>query len=1217
MSLHRRLAAFAAFATVAAAAACGPDEPSGGAPSGGGPASGAGGPSGGPVGGAPQLGGEPRAVTTLRELAAAHYGEAELVEGGFERAHEVLLELVKSPHATPEDQVDLACAKLKLHLQDPAAQEAETPKIRELCQQALARDPKLAAAHYVLGVIAFDREQDPARAKVEFALANEFAPDDVPTRMRLAEVMNELEERDRAIELYESVRAAGPEFAGSFYMPAIYRLARVLRQRKRVDAAAGIDDTKRAGELLAEHKRLNEAKAPNPSDDEIKLGNLGRVRPPPMRGVAGGVPTAPPAVRFTRHAPLFAGVRSLVAWDAADVDSDLREDVLALAIGADGAPQLLLAAQGEQGGFAVRPLAVDAALLAGATRVRAVDLENEFGMSVLLQGGGSAKLLAPSPDGSGALVDVSAQLSMWPAAVADLQVVDFGHDGHADLALATPQGLKLIRNDGLPRDPYTEERQGAVKLVDVTALAEGIGAAPCGWVAVEDFDSDQDIDLLVGGAGGETTLYTNLRKGRFAAVGAAKSGLPAALSSEPLLADLDHDGKPDALVPGDPPMVHLNRGDGTFGPGAPRTELAALWNGWPQLADVNLDGELDFVGAAANGELAVRYGALTSATAPLAPLPLSAAPAAALREPRLVDLDGDGDLDLLGAVASGGADDVALFCGEVAGGRSLRLDLRGKKDNRQAIGAIVELRAGDLYQRHLQRDRHYLAGLGGAKKIDLVRITWPNGVVQNLIEPVSDPAAAPPLQCAAGGAVAAVVRLAVLQKEGLAGSCPFLYSWNGTTYEFISDVLGITPLGLPMTESMYVPPDHDELVRVAGEQLAAQDGEYRFQVTEELREVTYLDRVQLWVVDHPVGVEVHPEERFCFPPFPPQKLHTVRAPLPLERAVDQAGRDWTAALAEQDGRHAVPFEPRDSRYLGLVTNHSLELALPEAVRDAKKVRLLMTGWLYWTDASVNVLADRNGSFGFLPPTFAVPDGAGGWRDCGPPIGFPAGKTKTMVVDVTSLLNRADLRLKVASSIRLYWDSIVVAVDDDDAPITVTKLEPKVARLWSRGFSAPIVDERDDQPERFDWNVMEPLPRWNQHHGMLTRYGSVLPLLGAIDDRFAIFSAGDAIDLRFDATTTPPQPGMARTYLVFFDGWAKDADPNTMHSQSVGPLPFHGMSGYPYGANERYPEDDLHLDYQLEWNTRAGKRLIAPLSSRPAAFRSGSVPPVTPAPIGGS
>ena len=44
----------------------------------------------------------------------------------------------------------------------------------------------------------------------------------------------------------------------------------------------------------------------------------------------------------------------------------------------------------------------------------------------------------------------------------------------------------------------------------------------------------------------------------------------------------------------------------------------------------------------------------------------------------------------------------------------------------------------------------------------------------------------------------------------------------------------------------------------------------------------------------------------------------------------------------------------------------------------------------------------------------------------------------------------------------------------------------------------------------------------------------------------------------------------------------------LHSASpdtVGPLPFHGMSRFPYGPNERYPDTPAHQRYLQEWNTR--------------------------------
>ena len=51
------------------------------------------------------------------------------------------------------------------------------------------------------------------------------------------------------------------------------------------------------------------------------------------------------------------------------------------------------------------------------------------------------------------------------------------------------------------------------------------------------------------------------------------------------------------------------------------------------------------------------------------------------------------------------------------------------------------------------------------------------------------------------------------------------------------------------------------------------------------------------------------------------------------------------------------------------------------------------------------------------------------------------------------------------------------------------------------------------------------------------------------------------------------------------GWVKDGDLNTALGQTVEPLPFHGMSQYPYGKNEHFPSDKAHQDYQKNYNTR--------------------------------
>ena len=262
---------------------------------------------------------------------------------------------------------------------------------------------------------------------------------------------------------------------------------------------------------------------------------------------------------------------------------------------------------------------------------------------------------------------------------------------------------------------------------------------------------------------------------------------------------------------------------------------------------------------------------------------------------------------------------------------------------------------------------------------------------------------------------------------------------------------------------------------------------------------------------------------------------------------------------------------------------------------APKLRLVLNGWLYWTDASVNLAAAAHPTVEFIPPLLQVPDGQGGWREAGV-LGFPAGKLKTMVVDVSDLLDRSDPRLRIFNSLQLYWDSIRLAVDADDAPLAVTALEPSAAELWQRGFSKPAPLPEHPELWSFDWDELEEQPRWNQHPGLYTKLGPCAELVGAVDDRFAILGAGDALTLRFPAAGLPPPPeGYERDYLLYLDGWAKDRDPNTVEALYVEPLPFHGMSGYPYAADEHFPDDAEHRAWRAEWNTRGAKLWIPPLA----------------------
>jgi len=361
----------------------------------------------------------------------------------------------------------------------------------------------------------------------------------------------------------------------------------------------------------------------------------------------------------------------------------------------------------------------------------------------------------------------------------------------------------------------------------------------------------------------------------------------------------------------------------------------------------------------------------------------------------------------------------------------------------------------------------------------------------------------------------------------------------------------------------------------------------------------------LRAVDHPRATEIEPNERFTFPPFPEPHVHALTDVRSPPRIVASSGEDVTEALARVDGRHAQPFCRAPPQYRGIAEPWWLEITLagtPEeraALAAAPRIRLALTGWFQWSDASVNVAAARHPHWRFEPPALQVPDGRGGWRDAGPPIGFPAGKTKTMVIDVTDVVDRADPRLRLATTLQLSWDAIRLVLDADDAPRRETALPALSADLRFRGFSRPTTTPGGELPERFDWDQLTGDPRWNQHPGRYTRYGDVRPLLTDADDRYVILGAGDCVRLSFDASALPPLPeGWTRDYLLHLDGWAKDRDPNTNAAELVEPLPFHGMSAYPPPPGERFPDDEAHRRWQQEWNTREGATLITPLA--PAA-----------------
>jgi hypothetical protein len=107
-------------------------------------------------------------------------------------------------------------------------------------------------------------------------------------------------------------------------------------------------------------------------------------------------------------------------------------------------------------------------------------------------------------------------------------------------------------------------------------------------------------------------------------------------------------------------------------------------------------------------------------------------------------------------------------------------------------------------------------------------------------------------------------------------------------------------------------------------------------------------------------------------------------------------------------------------------------------------------------------------------------------------------------------------------------------------------------------------------------------------GNFTRYGDVTELLSAADNMYVIGRQGDEVHLLFPVDNLAPvADGMERDIFLFASSWFKDCEGNWgfMFDFTVDPLPFEGMSGFPYPTTESYPYDQAHLDYLQQYNTR--------------------------------
>jgi Tfp pilus assembly protein PilF len=849
------------------------------------------------------------------------------------------------------------------------------------------------------------------------------------------------------------------------------------------------------------------------------------------------------------------------------------------------------------------PAAADGALAFAVQPAAGAGPSSSWAGTVVLEDGGSPVVVTAGSSGvrvAGTAATIACRAFRGAASEA-VAVADLNYDFRQDVALAGPAGLCLLRS----------EPDG--RLVDVTAAARlpsGLATTPARGIWPADVDTDGDLDLVVALRDAAPIVLRNNSDGTFAR---QVLPLPPLRARGFAWADFDGEGVPDAAFVDDTGAVQvlINLRGGAFRSeriqtGAPVAAIAAAehrgeagfdllalaqdgtiarvsWNrtnrAWTTapagrvalalpapgdarllVADLDNNGAADVVASAADTTqiLLGEPGGTLAAAAAAVPLAVN----------DIADLDGDGRLEMIG-VAQG-----APVIARSSGSRSYKWTaLRPRavtatgdqRINSFGIGGEIELRSGLHLQRQLIASPVVHFGLGEFDGAEVARITWPNGELQAEFDDLQ-----------AGRTIGASQRLK--------GSCPWLFTWNGREMTFVTDLIWRSPLGLRInaveTADTIMTEDW---VKIRHDQLAARDGAYDLRITAELWETHFFDLTGLLAVDHPAGTEVFVDERFAVPP-PALSIVATGPVQPFAGVRDDGGNDVSAVAAAVDSRY-VDFAGR-GEYQGITRQHFTEMELPESAPRDGPLWLVASGWIHPTDSSVNVAIAQGAHAGPESLSLQVSDRSGRFRTVKRDLGFPAGKDKTILIDLSGVFSGSGpRRLRLATNLEIYWDRLAWAVGRPDAAVKTQRLELQSAELSARGYS--IVEQPSpSMPERPLYRIEGTGQRWRDLEGYYTRFGDVKPLVTAIDDRYVIMNAGDELRLRFPEAA-PPAAGLVRDFVFMADGWVKDGDYNTGFSRTVLPLPTHADGRYATAPHQL--EDDpvyrRHRDDFVEYHTR--------------------------------